>query len=92
MNLTVGTIYHWLAYEDDELSRPMISSLEYLGLDIHGPTPELEGPRHFFRIVGTDEQVMFAEKHLPELVDVAGLIEMLKRFQTGAHRRPPTEH
>ena len=92
MNLNVGAMYHWLAYEDEELSRPMISSLQYLGVDIHGPMPELEGSRHFFRIAGTDEEVMFAERNLPELVDVAGLIEKLKRFQTGAHKRPPTEH
>jgi hypothetical protein len=92
VQLTVGTIYHWLSYEDAELSRPMISSLEYLGLDIHGPMPEIAGSRHFFRIAGTDEEVMFAERNLPELVDVAGLIEKLRLFQTGAHRRPPTEH
>jgi hypothetical protein len=92
VQLTVGAIYHWLGYEDEEMSRPMISSLEYLGLDIHGAMPEVEGPRHFFRIAGTDEEVMFAEKHLPELVDVAGLIEKLRRFQAGTHRLPPTAH
>jgi hypothetical protein len=29
VQLTVGTIYHWLGYEDAEMSRPIIGSLEY---------------------------------------------------------------
>jgi hypothetical protein len=89
MELKVGSIYHWLGYEDDELSRPMISSLEYLGLDVLEVEEKLDGSRHFFRILGSDEKVMFAEKNLPELVDVPGLIEQLQEFRTSKHKLPP---
>ena len=87
--LKVGAIYHWLGYDDDELSRPMITSMEYLGLDVLKTEPKPDGPRHFFRIVGSEEKVMFAQNHLPELVDVAGLIEQLREFQAGRHKLPP---
>lgn len=87
--LKVGAIYHWLGYEDDALSRPMITSLEYLGLDVLEVEEKLDSSRHFFRIVGSDEKVMFAEENLPELVDVPGLIEQLQEFHAGKHRLPP---
>jgi len=86
--LRVGAIYHWLAYEDDELSRPMVTSLEYLGLDVLQTDPKPDGPRHFFRIVGSEEKLMFAAKDLPDLVDVAGLIDKLEEFRTGKHKLP----
>lgn len=88
MELQIGRIYHWLGYEDDELSRPMITSLEYLGVDI-AEVEDVDGSRHFFRVLGSDEKLMFAEHHLPKLVDVAGLIEQLQEFQEGKHRLLP---
>ena len=87
--LKVGSIYHWLGYEDDELSRPMVTSMEYLGLDILKTEPAPDGPRHFFRMLGSEEKVMFARNNLPELVGVAGLIEQLRKFESGKHKRPP---
>jgi len=86
--LKVGAIYHWLGYEDDELSRPMVTSLAYLGLDVLQTDPKPDGPRHFFRIVGSEEKLMFAAKDLPDLVDVAGLIDKLEEFRTGKHKLP----
>lgn len=87
--LKVGAVYHWLGYEDDELSRPMIKSMEYLGLDVLQTDPKPDGSRHFFRVMGSEEKLMFAEKSLPELVDVSGLIEQLQEFQAGKHKLPP---
>lgn len=89
--LKVGAIYHWLGYEDDELSRPMITSIEYLGLDVLQTDPKPDGPRHFFRIMGSDEKLMFAADNLPDLADVPRLIEKLREFQTRKHRLPPDE-
>ena len=88
MDLRVGTIYHWLGYEDDELSRPMITSLEYLGENVLDVESKSVGSRHFFRIIGSDENVMFAEKNLPQLVDVPGLIKKLQDFLEGKHKLP----
>ena len=87
--LKVGAIFHWLAYEDDELSRPMITSMEYLGLDVLETDPKPDGHRHFFRMLGSDEKLMFAAENLPDLVDVPGLIRKLEEFRTGKHRLPP---
>jgi ketosteroid isomerase-like protein len=87
--LKVGCIYHWLGYEDDELSRPMVTSMEYLGLDILKTEPPPDASRHFFRMLGSEEKVMFAQNNLPELVDVPGLIEQLRNFEAGKHKRPP---
>lgn len=89
--LKVGAIYHWLGYEDEDLSKPMITSLEYLGLDILEVEEKPDRSRHFFRVIGTDEKVMFAEKSLPNLVDVPGLIKKLQDFQAGKHLLPPEE-
>jgi hypothetical protein len=87
--LKVGAIYHWLGYEDDELSRPMVTSMEYLGLDVLQTDPKPNGSRHFFRIVGSEEKLMFAAENLPDLVDVPGLIDKLEEFRTGKHKLPP---
>ena len=63
-DLELGAIYHWLGYEDDELSRPMITSVEYLGLDVLETEPKPDGHRHFFRVVGSEQLQEFqAGKH-----------------------------
>jgi hypothetical protein len=87
--LKVGAIYHWLGYEDDGLSRPMITSMEYLGLDVLQTDPKPDGPRHFFRVAGSEEKLMFASENLPDLVDVPGLIAKLEEFRSGKHKLPP---
>lgn len=89
MKLKAGVIYHWLGYEDEDISRPMITSVEYLGLDVVEVEEKAGGSRHFFRIVGSDEKLMFAKNNLPELVDVPGLIEQLHEFRSGRYRLPP---
>ena len=35
-----------------------------------------------------EEKLMFAAKDLPDLVDVAGLIDKLEEFRTGKHKLP----
>ena len=67
----------------------MITSVEYLGVDVLETEPKPNGPRHFFRVVGSGEELMFADENLPELVDVPGLIEQLREFHSGQHKLPP---
>ena len=65
--------------------------MEYLGLDVLQTDPKPDGPRHFFRIVGSEDRLMFAEHNLPDLVDVPGLIKKLQELSAGKHKLPPDD-
>ena len=76
--LELGSIYFGVSYEDEEFTRPIIHSYEYLG-----QTSGAQDAPHLFRFVGSDEEVQLGEQQLDLVVDAAGLIELLTRFRDG---------
>ncbi len=79
--LKIGRVYFGLAYEDDDFTRPIVNSYEYLGVDIDEALKTPEGKQYFFRFIGSDERLQLKEHQLPHLIlDVLGLAEELKRW------------
>ena len=77
--LKVGQVYFGLSYEDDDLTRPIVDSYEYLGVDLDGTTTG--GTSYFFRYIGSDDRLQLKEHQIPHLIlDVPGLTEELKRW------------
>jgi len=76
--LLIGQIYYMLKFEDDALTRLMVGSYEYKGkLD-----DEPEERVHRFEVLGEDAELLLRERDLSSVVDLSGLIEELKRFQS----------
>jgi len=84
-DLKTGDTYFVLGYEDDDLSRPIVSSYEYLGRDVHGPPEKLEDSLYFFRLLGSEDELELTESQLNLALDLSGLIEALERFRLGKH-------
>jgi hypothetical protein len=82
--LKVGSIYFGVAYEDDEFTRPILHTYEYLG----ETSDTKEAPFHF-RFVGSDDKLELAERQLDLILDAAGLIELLVRFRDGKAMHSP---
>ena len=76
--LTVGSIYFGVSYEDEEFTRPIIHSYEYLG-----QTSGVPNAPHLFRFVGSDDEVQLSERQLDLVVNASGLIELLARLRDG---------
>src|SRR4051812_40801999 len=57
--LKVGVIYFGVAYEDDEFTRPILHTYEYLG-----ETSDAKEASFLFRFVGSDDQIELAERQL----------------------------
>jgi hypothetical protein len=77
-DLKVGSIYFGVTYEDEEFTRPIIHTYEYLG-----ETSGVEGAPHLFRFVGSDDEMQLSERQLDLILDAPGLIELLARFRDG---------
>ncbi len=88
--LAIGQVYFSLAYEDDDLTRPIVHSYEYLGMGIDESSRTPEGNLYVFRFIGSDDRLDLKEHQLPHLIlDVPGLGEELKRWakaQTARNR------
>jgi hypothetical protein len=82
--LKVGSIYFGVAYEDDEFTRPILHTYEYLG-----ETGDTKEAPFLFRFVGSDDEVQLAERQLDLILDAAGLIELLARFRDGKPMHTP---
>ncbi|HET7765854.1 MAG TPA: hypothetical protein VFK92_12260 [Burkholderiales bacterium] len=67
--LKVGSIYFGVAYEDDEFTRPILHTYEYLG----ETSGKKEAP-FLFRFIGFDDRLELAERQLDLILDAAGLI------------------
>jgi hypothetical protein len=67
-----------IKYEDDELTRPLISTLEY---DSREPK-DGDGGEYLFRELGCDDELILRERDLQLIQDMLGLIEELKRFHS----------
>ena len=79
--LRVGGIYFGIGYEDDEFTRPMIDTYEYLGTDVDGAPDTSSGPQHFFRFVGSEERLQLKETQISHLVfDVPELADRLEQW------------
>ena len=76
--LKQGTIYFGVAYEDEEFTRPILRTFEYLG-----ETSGEEDAPFLFRYIGSDDELQLAERQLDHILDAAGLIELLSRFRDG---------
>jgi hypothetical protein len=88
-DLTPGGTYFVLSYEDDDLSRPIVNSYEYLGRNVHGTPDGTEDSLHFFRVLGSDDELELAESQLDLALDLSGLIEALEEFRLGKHKVLP---
>ena len=63
-DLIVGRLYFTLAYEDEELTRLFIHSLEYRGIQEDAECAE---PRHVFRIVGGNSLTAESSEQAPKV-------------------------
>jgi hypothetical protein len=77
-DLTIGSIYFGVTYEDDAFTRPIVHTYEYLG-ETSGAS---EAP-HLFRFVGSDDEVQLSERQLDLILDANGLIALLTRLRDG---------
>ena len=82
--LTVGSIYFGVSYEDDAFTRPILHTYEYLG-ETSGVT---ETP-HAFRFVGSDDEAHLSDRQLDLVLDAKALIELLARFRDGKPMHVP---
>lgn len=89
-NLKVGDLYYFIGYQDEALTRPMIHTCEYLGVDIY-PEDRSTERQHFFRFLETSDEMVFTEPQLEMVADIPGLIKELERFCAGKHKMPPEE-
>jgi hypothetical protein len=76
--LKTGSIYFGVTYEDEEFTRPIVHTYEYLG-----ETSGVKEAPFLFRFVGSDDEVQLTERQLHLILDAAGLIELLARFRDG---------
>jgi hypothetical protein len=76
--LTVGSIYFGVTYEDDAFTRPIVHTYEYLG-----ETSGVKEAAHLFRFVGSDDEIQLSERQLDLILDAQGLIDLLARFRDG---------
>ncbi|UCV03886.1 hypothetical protein [Dechloromonas denitrificans] len=71
-SLQVGAIYFGVGYEDDEsLSRPILSTFEYLGEEERRPST------HIFKYLGTGDLLELKDSQLDYVLDFEGLKEVL---------------
>jgi hypothetical protein len=77
-DLTTGSIYFGVTYEDDAFKRPIVHTYEYLG-----ETSGAKEAPYLFRFVGSDDEMQLGERQLDLILDAAGLIELLSRFRDG---------
>jgi hypothetical protein len=84
VKLKVGSIYFSVAYEDDEFTRPILHTYEYLG----EVKDTKDAPFHF-RFIGSDDKLELAERQLDLILDAAGLIKLLARFRDGKPMHSP---
>ena len=87
--LAVGNVYHVIVYEDDAMTKMMIQSFEYLGLEEGGldrfrfrplsPFPLLDAPSDMESIY--DGEIVMTVKNVATLADLPGLIDNLQRIQ-----------
>jgi len=82
-DLETGEIYFVLVYEDSDLTRAMIESYEYLGMDLDGTPKEGEDLRYFFRLLGTDDTVVLNERQLEQVWNLPALIGELTTLSSG---------
>ena len=81
--LAIGRVYFSLAYEDDDLIRPIVHSYEYLGVGIDESSRTPEGNLYVFRFIGSDDRLDLKEHQLNHVIlDVPGLAEKLKQWAT----------
>lgn len=82
--LEIGRVYFGLSYEDDDLTRPMVNTYEYLGVNIDGPAKTPDDTQYFFRFVGAEDLLQIREQQIPHVImDVLGVIEKLKQWAAG---------
>lgn len=86
--LEVGRVYFGLAYEDDELTRPIVHSYEYLGTDINGAPKTTEGTRYCFRFLGSQDSFEVTQQQLDLILDLSGLVNALTEWRDGNPNRP----
>ncbi len=77
-DLTAGSIYFGVTYEDDAFTRPVVHTYEYLG-----QTSGAKETPYLFRFVGSDDEMQLTEHQLDLILDAAGLIELLALFRDG---------
>ena len=82
--LTVGSIYFGVSYEDDAFTRPILHTYEYLG-----ETSGVNETPYLFRFVGSDDEVHLSERQLDVVLDAHGLMELLARFRDGKPMHVP---
>jgi hypothetical protein len=85
-DLEPGGIYFVLSYEDDECSRPIVNSYEYLGRDIHRVPEKTDGSLYFFRLLGSEDELELTESQLDIALDLSSLIEALEKFRLGKQK------
>ena len=72
--LTVGQIYYIIQYEDEKLTRPVVSSFVYKGRSDEGP----EKGDHLFSLLGLgDSELFLSDRNLDIVLDKNGLIKEL---------------
>ena len=76
--LSVGSLYFMVKYEDERLTRPIIATYEYKGTGRKNAA-DLE---FLFQELGSGDELSLTERDLWNIVDMPGLIEELKRFHT----------
>jgi hypothetical protein len=73
-NLVVGQIYYMIQYEDQKLSRPIISSFTYKG-PIEKNGKELQ---HLFSALGlADENLFLSDQNLSLMLDLPSVVKEL---------------
>ena len=83
-DLEVGRVYFGLAYEDDDCTRPIVHTYEYLG--VHADGTLADGKEYLFRFVGSEDSLQLKEQQIGYLIlDVPGIAEELKNWAREKH-------
>lgn len=82
--LTIGGIYFGLAYEDEEMTRFIIHSYEYLG---HNSEDLGNRDDYLFRFIGSEDELILTERNLDLILNLSDLIEELKKEEGSGKAR-----
>ena len=77
--LKKGSVYFGLSFENDNSSRLMVNSYEYIGLNIE----KSDRDRYFFRLLGSEDTIEMTERQLDLVLDLDDLVEQLKQWREG---------
>ncbi len=81
--LRVGGTYFLLVFEDETFTRPVIETYEFLRREPVTAGAPSEESGYFFRIIGSEDELVLTENQIWQALDINRLIERLSEFRDG---------